>query len=407
MTYKIVQIIDRLNVGGPTKYVAWLTSGLPASDFTSYLVTGSIVTGEGDMSWYVEEAGIKPIIIPELSRELSMNDFQVLWKVIRLLFSIKPDLVHTHKAKAGAIGRLAVFIYRILSGNKCKVVHVYHGHIFHSYYGKLRSYVYVLIERMLGRLKTDVILTISTQQQDEIKNTYQIGRSVRHEVIPYGLDFTVTKGPSLNEVLELQSDVLMIGLVGRLCEVKNHVQFIRAARTLKDRGLPIRFVIIGDGHLRPQLEQLVSELDLIDTVIFTGFRDDVMNFYQNLTIATITSLNEGTPFTLIEAMYFRIPVVSNLVGGVVDLMGKPIEISGLPDGVECWEHGLTVQKNELAAYANAIQFLIENEELRLEMGNLAAQFVVENFSRNRFLLDMKNLYVSLLDQKRSIKAVNI
>ena len=132
-----------------------------------------------------------------------------------------------------------------------------------------------------------------------------------------------------------------------------------------------------------------------------------MNFYQNLTIATITSLNEGTPFTLIVAMYFRTPVVSNLVGGVVDLMGKPIEINDLPDGVEGWQHGLTVQKNDLAAYANAIQFLIENKELRVEMGNLAAQFVVENFSRNRFLFDMKNLYVSLLDQKRSIKAVNI
>ncbi|MFM8394793.1 MAG: glycosyltransferase, partial [Acidobacteriota bacterium] len=139
MPRRVMQIVDRLNVGGPTKYVTWLSSDLDPAQFETILVTGTIPPGEGDMSWFAAQAGVEPVIIPEMSRELSVKDLLVTWKLLCLMFKYKPDLVHTHKAKAGAVGRVAAYIYRVISGRPCRVVHIFHGHIFHSYYGKLKT----------------------------------------------------------------------------------------------------------------------------------------------------------------------------------------------------------------------------------------------------------------------------
>jgi glycosyltransferase involved in cell wall biosynthesis len=395
MAKRVMQIIDRLNVGGPTKYVTWLAAGLDPAKFQNLVVTGTIPPGEGDMTWFARQAGVEPLIIPEMSRELSMKDFLVLWKLLRLMISYKPDLVHTHKAKAGAIGRLAVLLYTLLTGNSCRVVHIFHGHIFHSYYGRIKTGIFLIIEKILARLATDRILTISEQQRQEIGDTFGVGVPAQHEVIAYGLDFSAPAGPSLHSILGVSSDIPIIGLVGRLCEVKNHEMFIESARILNERNIPVIFAIIGDGHLREDLEKKVSQLDLNNMVHFTGFRDDVMNLYRDLSIAAITSLNEGTPFTLIEAMNFGIPVVATAVGGVIDLMGA--KISGAQIGrVEFWQNGLTVDSRDAAAYADAVQYLIENPITRREMGGQAAGFCLAHYSRERFIRDITDLYDRLL-----------
>jgi glycosyltransferase involved in cell wall biosynthesis len=252
-----------------------------------------------------------------------------------------------------------------------------------------------LIERLLAKLLTDVIITISQQQHFEIFNKFSIGTVQQHRVIPYGLDFSTSPGPSLHNILGIKSDVPIVGLIGRLCEIKNPSLFIQAAQILKAKQLNFKFVIIGDGHLRSDLELLVADLDLVDTVLFTGFRDDVMNLYSDLQIITITSLNEGTPFTLIEAMNFGVPVVSTQVGGVIDLMGQKINLTDLPDGIESWENGLTVSSKDIVSFANAVQFLIEHNEVANKMGCRAIEFVRRNYSKQRFVEDMSGLYRDL------------
>lgn len=400
MAKRIVQIIDRLNVGGPTKYVTWLSADLSPEEpreFETLLITGTVPPGEGDMSWFARDAGLSPLIIPEMSRELSLKDILVLWKLIIILFKFKPDLVHTHKAKAGAIGRAAALIYRTLTGRKCRIVHVYHGHIFHSYYGRLKSSIFVAIERLMAIIATDRILTISNQQRREIAEDFRVGFPRQHVVIPYGLDFTVTSGPSLRQIPSLADpQIPLVGLAGRLCEVKNHEMFIEAAEILQQRGVRVKFVIIGDGHLRNQLEAMVKDRNLGDTVCFTGFRDDVMNLYQDLTIAAITSLNEGTPFTLIEAMNFGVPSVATAVGGVVDLMGARLADHPEFPGVNFWENGLTVSSRDSKAYADAIQYMLTNDSTRIDKGSNARQFIEANFSKQRFLRDIALLYRELL-----------
>lgn len=399
MAIRTLQIIDRLNVGGPTKYVTWLAAGLDPEEFETLLITGTIPPGEGDMSWFAREAGVTPVIIPEMSRELSPKDLLVLWKLVVMMFRYQPDIIHTHKAKAGAVGRTAALIYRLVTGKRCHVVHIYHGHIFHSYYGRLKTALFLAIERWLGRLATDRILTISAQQREEIGGVFRVGHPDQHQVIPYGLDFSTTSGPTLHEVLGITDrSIPLVGLVGRLCEVKNHEMFIEAAAILRKRQIPVRFVILGDGHLREGLEAQVRAKGLTETVLFTGFRDDVMNLYSDLTLVAITSLNEGTPFTLIEGMNFGVPAVATAVGGVVDLMGDPYpcQSSLSPEraisGVELRSHGALVRSRDSESFANAVQTLLQDAALRKGMGDRARQYIHQHFSRERFISDIAALY---------------
>src|SRR5262245_22504718 len=172
---RVVRIIDRLNVGGPAKHVTWLTAGLDPERFETTLITGVVPESEGDMSYFARAAGVEPIVIEEMSRELSPRDVVVIFKILRELFRLKPHIVHTHKAKAGAAGRVAAMIYKWLTPSalrlrprKLGVVHTYHGHVFHSYYGAAMTKLLIAIERALARLCADRIIAISEQQRDEI-----------------------------------------------------------------------------------------------------------------------------------------------------------------------------------------------------------------------------------------------
>lgn len=388
MPIRVIRIIDRLNVGGPAKHVTWLTAGLDPSEFETLLVTGTVPPGEGDMSWFAHQSGVEPLVIPEMSRELSPRDLLVVLKLLRLFFKYKPDIAHTHKAKAGAAGRAAAFVYNLLGG-RCRVVHTYHGHIFHSYYGRAKTAVFIAIERTLARLATDRIVTISEQQRYEIGDIFRVGQPAQHRVIPLGLDFTVTGPATLRSELVLDNDTPLVGIVGRLCEVKNHAMFIEAASMIEG----CRLVVIGDGHLREELERQARELGVTGTVHFTGFRDDVLNQYEDLDVVAITSLNEGTPLTLIEAMSRGVPAVATEVGGVVDLMGEP---RGVRDGLTIWEHGITVPSRDSIAFAKAVRYLIDRPEERRAMGESARHFVRSRLSKERLIKDIAGLYRGLV-----------
>ena len=406
---KIVRVIARLNVGGPAKHVAWLTAGLRDSDWDSVLVAGSVPPGEDDMGYFAADLGVQPIVIPEMSREISLKDGKSIWKLYRLFQREQPDVVHTHTAKAGTVGRIAGLLYRWLTPatligrpRRCAFVHTYHGHIFHGYYGPLKTRVFLNIEKALARLITDKILVVSEQQRHEIHETFGVGRAEQFVVIPLGLDLS-----SFNErdkrremfraELGIKSDEILVGIVGRLTEIKNHELFLNAVERFKadNPGSKVKFVVIGDGTLRAGLERLASSLDIGSDVIFVGGRRDPENFYAGLDIVALTSNNEGTPLTLIEAMANGIPVVSTSVGGVVDLLGRPETPSrpGVP--YQTCPRGISVTPSDAAGFAAALKCLVEDPVLRKEVGSRGLEFVKRHYSKDRLFDDIRALYSGL------------
>src|SRR5829696_9981164 len=195
---KVIRVIARLNVGGPAKHVVWLTSGLLEAGFNTLLVAGKVPEGEEDMSYFAAEASVTPLYIQEMSREISLNDAVTVWKLFRLFLRERPDIVHTHTAKAGTVGRAAGLLYRWLTfgtlvgkPRQCKFVHTYHGHVFHSYYGRRRTQLFLGIERLLAKLVTDRLIVVSRQQSTEIGETFRVGRPGQIRVIPLGLDLNM------------------------------------------------------------------------------------------------------------------------------------------------------------------------------------------------------------------------
>jgi glycosyltransferase involved in cell wall biosynthesis len=416
---KIVRIIARLNVGGPARHVVWLTAGLQNADYQSLLVTGVVPEGEDDMSYFAAERNVHPYVIPEMSREISAKDALTVLKLYRLFRRERPDLVHTHTAKAGTAGRVAGFLYRWLTPSAlvgrprpCRFVHTYHGHIFHSYYGRLKTRLFLLIEKTLARLCTDRIVVISPQQLSEIHETFGVGRREQFRVIPLGLDTAAFAGwrekrAPLRAELKAGGRDVLVGIVGRLTEIKNHSLFLKAAALYRERhglglgqGGRVRFVIVGDGHLRRSLEDETRSLGLGDDVIFLGTRTDPENFYPALDVVALTSLNEGTPLTLIEAMANARPFVATTVGGVVDLLGGRVEsgsaAAGAEGGFQLHAHGVGVRPLDAESFCLALEYIINAVDERLEMGRRGLGFVERHYSVTRLLTDLQNLYQELL-----------
>ncbi len=406
---KVVRIIARLNVGGPARHVVWLNEALQNNEFQSVLLTGQVPDGEEDMSYFAEQHKVEPIFIEEMSRELSPQDIISLWKVYRHISREKPDIIHTHTAKAGTVGRTAGFLYRWLTPKaligkprKVKIIHTFHGHIFHGYYGDLKTKGFLFIEKALAKLAADKIIVISDQQKREINDDFNVGKSGQFEVIPLGIDLQAfenwrEKRHILRQEIGAENDELLIGLVGRLTEVKNHGMFLRVVSLFNETekaDLPnIKFVVIGDGNLRDELENFTKELRISDSVVFLGNRNDADVFYAGLDIIALTSVNEGTPLSLIEAMANEKPVISTLVGGVVDLLG---EVESEKEGFVICKRGIGVASNDSEGFCKGLRYLIKNEKLRFELQENGKNFVLERYDKKRLISDIKNLYKNLL-----------
>lgn len=433
---RIVRIIARLNVGGPARHVAWLTAATRRAGHESWLVAGTVPPGEDDMAYFADALGVEPVRVEEMSRELSPKDLVTVWKLYRLFVRLRPDIVHTHTAKAGAVGRTAGLIYRWLTPatvigrpRACRFVHTYHGHVFHSYYGKTKTRLFLMIERALARLATDRIVVISRQQLAEINGRFRVGRAKQFRVVPLGLqvgdfdDWRARRASARERfgVADADDATLLVGIVGRLTAVKNHEMFLDAAALVLKRDATdeargasspssargsspvaaprVRFVVIGNGDLREELETYAAALGVSDAVTFAGTLDDPENFYAALDVVALTSLNEGTPLTLIEAMANERAVVATQVGGVVDLLGgiDPSE----------WRHerkwrvaerGVLVESGDASAFAGALVYLLENADLRAALGERGRRFVEENYSVERLVADVLALYGELCPQ---------
>jgi glycosyltransferase involved in cell wall biosynthesis len=403
---KVLRIIARLNVGGPARHVVWLADGMKSAGYDTLLVAGVVPSGEDDMSYVAAAAGIAPVIIPDMSREISLKDALTTWKLFRLMRRERPVIVHTHTAKAGTVGRIAGLMYRWLTPaaligkpRACRFVHTYHGHVFHSYYGPMKTRLFLGIERLLARLATDRIIVVSEQQRREINEEFRVGRPEQFAVIPLGIDTSAfadwqKRRPRLRAELKVSESEVLIGIVGRLTEVKNHALFLRAAamcRTLVD-SRRLRFVIIGDGKLRQKLEAQAKSLGLTEDVLFLGTRSDPENFYPALDIVALTSVNEGTPLTLIEAMANARPVIATEVGGVVDLLGPIVSPADAESRYAICERGLLAKSEDSEALARGLARLTEDESLRARLSARGRDFVLRNYARERLLADMTQLY---------------
>src|ERR1041385_7431485 len=407
---KILRVIARLNVGGPARHVVWLTEGLKAMGHETVLIAGVVPPGEDDMNYFAEAAGIKPLTIRELSREISPKDLLAAWKIYRLMLREQPHILHTHTAKAGTVGRIAGLMYRWLTPStvigkrrQCRFVHTFHGHVFHSYYRPVKTKMFLAIERLLARA-TDCIVVVSEQQRREISEEFRVGRREQFAVIPLGLDLDAfsnwkrRRSPARAEMDATENDIL-IGIVGRLTDVKNHEMFLHAAVRVKELvgeenlKTRVRFVVVGDGRLRHSLESKARELGLIEDVVFLGTRHDPENFYAALDIVALTSLNEGTPLTLIEAMASERPVIATAVGGVVDLLGPSLSNQ---DGYTICERGISVTSGDVESFAGGLLCLLRDKLLRARLSRAGKEFVYTNYGKARLIGDISRLYERLL-----------
>lgn len=402
---KIVRIIARLNVGGPARHVVWLTEALDDDEFSTTLVAGSVPPGEDDMSYFADQAGVSPVYLREMSRELSVSDIISIWKLYRLLIGAKPDILHTHTAKAGTVGRVAAFAYRWLTWKtlvgkprRVKVVHTFHGHIFHGYYGRLKTNLFLTIERLLARIATDKIIVLSEEQLSEINFKFKVGRRPQFQIVPLGVD-TGPLLPSAKDRDEVRHEIsaakddIVVGFVGRLTEIKNLTLFLEAAVRFRDHD-KVRFVIVGDGNLRQELEHRSESLGLSTTLSFLGNRTDVARIYNGLDIVALSSLNEGTPLSLIEGMAAGKAIISTAVGGVPGLVGS---VSEKRDGFAICARGIRVDSLDADDYARGLQYLIDEPQARASMGALGAEFVRTKYGKERLITDIKELYRELLD----------
>jgi glycosyltransferase involved in cell wall biosynthesis len=320
---KVLRIITRLNIGGPAKHVVLLTQGLNNDVFESVLACGSLGRGEGDMLGYALEKGVNLRTILELRREVNLLlDLGALLKIILMIIKEKPDIIHTHTAKAGSLGRAAGILYNLIPfKRKTFLVHTFHGHIFDGYFGKVEARAYLFIEKILAFF-TDRIVAVSASVRDEL-----ISLGIADEAKIY----IISLGLELNELLDINIPLekksgVRVGIIGRLVPVKNLRLFLDAALivTRRNPDLKVRFVIAGDGELRDDLRGYAARLGLNEHVDFLGWQKELKKLYASLDIVSLTSLNEGTPVSLIEGMASARPIVATCVGGVKDLMGKEV-----------------------------------------------------------------------------------
>jgi lipopolysaccharide/colanic/teichoic acid biosynthesis glycosyltransferase/glycosyltransferase involved in cell wall biosynthesis len=383
---KLVQVIARLNVGGPAFHVVLLNAGLRRLGFSPLLVTGRESAREGSLRPYAAVHGVTPTVIPEMAGELSLNarDLRALVKLYRLMRRERPTIVHTHTGKAGVLGRIAA----CLAGVPI-IVHTFHGHVLRGYYGPVKTWLLRRLERALGR-RTDRIVTVSETVKRELID-YGVASADRITVVPLGidLDWFLTSVPhrgNFRAGLGIPEASPLIGIVGRIVPIKDHHLFCDAARLIAARYPAARFVVVGDGASRSDIERYVDTLGLTPRVLFTGWRRDLPEIYADLDVLVIASRNEGTPVAAIEAMASRCPVVATRVGGVPDL---------IEDGVT----GLLVRSGDATALSDAVLKLLGDRGLVERLTERARARVRGDYTAARLVADIAALYDRLLDRK--------
>jgi glycosyltransferase involved in cell wall biosynthesis len=396
---RVLRILNRINVGGPVLNAFYLTKHLPG-EFETKLLMGQKEDHEASAAYLAEELGIDYTIIPEMGRSINpANDLTAFKKLRSYIKEFKPDIVHTHAAKPGTLGRLAATLEKVPV-----IVHTYHGHVFHSYFNSFKTKFFIQTERFLAK-KSSAIIAISEQQKKELAFDFKIAPPEKFRVIPLGFDLDrfqknqLEKRQKFRKEFSIKDEEIAIGIIGRLVPIKNHQLFLKAiAKVLQSSPKKIKAFIIGDGDVRKDLESTAQRLGIKfstekDSVhphplVFTSWRSDIDVINAGLDIATLTSFNEGTPVSLIEAQAADKPIVSTRVGGIKDIVKEG-------------ETALLADVNDEDGFCNNLLQLVNDDNLRHRMGSNSSQYVMQKFSYQRLTKDVAELYHELISKKRT------
>ena len=383
---KILRIINRFNLGGPTYNAAYLTKYLEP-DYETLLIGGQHDKSEKSSMHILDNLGLKPIIIPEMQRSLNPYKDQIAFKKIQnIIKEFKPDIVHTHAAKAGALGRRAAYKMGVN-----QIYHTFHGHVFHSYFGNFKTRIFKEIEKNLAKKSTKII-AISEIQKSELSKIHKICPENKIEVIPLGFDlerFNTDKDSKRKEFRKkwnLKENEIAIGIIGRLVPIKNHKFFVDAIQeVLKNSKVPIRAFIVGDGEEKHNIINYIKNKNLDfsfnynpATFHLTSWIKEIDKVNSGMDIICLTSHNEGTPVSLIEAQASGKPIVSTKTGGIENIVLEN-------------KTALLSEKNDLHNFSKNLLSLVNDSNKR----KLFSKFGLEkskDFHYDQLVNNIKNLY---------------
>ena len=390
---RVLRIINRLNLGGPTFNATYLSAYMP-DEYETLLISGEADESETSSEFIPRQHGVEPAYVPGMRRSIHpIRDIPAYKHIMQVIKDFKPDVVHTHAAKAGALGRLAAW----RSGVPV-IVHTFHGHVFHSYFSPAKTRVFLEVERFLAK-KSTAIIAISPEQKRELTEDFKICPQEKMRIIPLGFDLErfrenkAEKRQHFRKQYQVADDEIAIGIVGRLAPVKDHGLFLRGLKHALDHtSKKVRAFIVGDGETRAEIEQIARDLNIVfstekDTehrhpLTFTSWRRDIDVVNAGLDILALSSKNEGTPVSLIEAQAAGKPIVSTRVGGIQDVVAEG-------------KTALLTPKGDPEAFGKAMLNLVEDDTKRTAFSQ-AGEFVFEQFSYRRLVRDMDALYRELL-----------
>jgi glycosyltransferase involved in cell wall biosynthesis len=383
---RVLRLFSRLNIGGPSYHVVFLTARLRQRGYDTRLVVGQEAPHEGDLRAFAAEQDVEPVTMPHLGRAIRpLADLRTLAAVFALIRSFRPVIVHTHTAKAGFIGRLAARLARVPI-----VVHTYHGHVLSGYFGRIETVVYRWAERVLAR-GSDRLVTVSEAVKRDLLGL-GIGTDHKICVIPLGLELRRLAGELPRGCLRKESgcgpEDPLVGVVGRLVPIKDLPTFLAAARLVTQSCPKARFAVVGDGQERTLLEEQSRALGLDEIVYFHGWKRDTREVFGDLDVVVNCSRNEGTPVALIEGLAAARPVVATSVGGTPDLLGQG-------------RFGTLVPPGDPAQLAKAIVGSLQEQEDARSRSLAGQQYVLTHHTIERLVRDMDALYRELLCERRA------
>ena len=386
---RVLRVIARLNMGGPALHVAYLTAGLEERGYRTTLVAGSLARGEDSMSFVAEGLGARPVTITQLSREISpIRDAVAVVRLARMIREERPHIVHTHTAKAGALGRLAA---AVAGSPRPIVVHTFHGHVLRGYFGPLRGRAFRALERVLART-SDALVAVSPEVRDDLVRL-GVAPASKFAVVRLGIDLAsrVDGGAAgraeARRLLGIDEGRFLVGWIGRMTGVKRTDDVLLALKGLRERGVDAALCMVGDGPDRRHVEETAKRLGVVRHCFFLGYQEDVAPYFSAFDAMILPSANEGTPVSAIEALAAERPVVATRVGGV-------------PDVVRDGEDGFLVDPGDVGGLAESLERLASDPELRRRMGAAARDRVLARYAVERLVADVDRLYRSLLAGRR-------
>jgi glycosyltransferase involved in cell wall biosynthesis len=386
---KVLRVIARLNVGGPALHVAYLTAGLADRGYETTLVAGTLARGEESMASVSEARGVRIETLPALHREIGvLRDAQAIRRLARLIKQERPTILHTHTAKAGAVGRIAALLAG--SARPPIIVHTFHGHVLRGYFNPLTTLGFRTLERWLARVTT-ALVAVSPEVRDDLVKL-RVAPASKFTVVRLGIeldertDAAAEVRAETRRQLGIAEDAFVVGWVGRMTAVKRTDDVVRALRGLVDRGVDAYLCLVGDGPDRDHLESYAHELGVVKRCLFVGYQEDVARFYSAIDALLLPSVNEGTPVSVIEALAAQRPAVATRVGGTPDV---------IRDGVD----GFLVEVGDADALSERLAELAADPARRAQMGADGRERVLGRYAVERLVDDVDRLYKSLLDAR--------